>query len=161
MPRFSFKKAVSFRVYPVSFLTIITYISLLSALLWVHLVPPSVAPASELDSWGVNLDEAWQDLRVLTEKFRPYNSRRNDEVRTYMLGRIVDILKKNYAEGYDGKVEVVDDDETNVIFAGESSAGLTVRWLSGAGTADADGSRYRSTLRGQTLWFTFTARMPR
>ena len=125
-PHATLKDAFAFRTYPVSFLAVATYVSLIFALLWVHLVPPPVAPAAELEAWGVSLDDAWQDLRVLTEQFHPYNSLRNDEVRTYLLSRVRDIVKRNVDAGYDGLVEVVDDNDSNVIFAGESTAGLTV-----------------------------------
>jgi hypothetical protein len=119
MTRSAFVEAFAFRPAPVTVLSVITYISIVAALLWIHLVPPNVASSSELDSWGIDLDQAWQDLRVLTEEFRPYNSRRNDEVRDYLLRRIRDIVKRNVDAGYDGTVDVVDDLESNVLFAAE------------------------------------------
>ncbi|KAF8536516.1 hypothetical protein BDD12DRAFT_748261 [Trichophaea hybrida] len=122
----TFKQAVAFRPAPVTTLTVITYITLLASLLWIHLVPPSVAPSSELVSWGINFTGAWQDLRLITGQFRPYNAKRNDEVRDYLLTRIKEIVQENKKNGYDGPVEVVDDNDSNVLFAGESTTGLTV-----------------------------------
>jgi hypothetical protein len=120
------KEAFAFRPLPVTILVVVTYLSILGSLLWVHLVPPPAAPRGELDSWGIDFGAAWQDLRVLTAEFRPYNSKRNDEVRQYLLDRIKDIVKRNVEAGYAGAVQIVDDNETNTIFAGESTAGLTV-----------------------------------
>jgi hypothetical protein len=120
------KEAFAFRPLPVTILVVVTYLAILGSLLWVHLVPPPVAPRWELDSWGIDFGAAWQDLRVLTAEFRPYNSKRNDEVRQYLLDRIEDIVKRNVEAGYEGVVQIVDDNKTNTIFAGESAKGLTV-----------------------------------
>jgi hypothetical protein len=122
----AFKEIVAFRPAPVTITTVGTYIAIITALLWIHLVPPQVAPPSELESWGVDLDQAWQDLRALTQEFRPYNSKQNDKVREYLLSRIDTILKNNRDGGYNGKVEVVDDMKSNVIFSGQTKSGLTV-----------------------------------
>lgn len=122
----AFREAVSFRPAPVTILSVITYVSIVGSLLWIHLVPPPVAPAGELASWGVNLTEAWQDLRYITGGFHPYNSRRNDALRNYLLQRIEAIVKANKDGGYDGSVDVVDDNASNVLFAGENAEGVTV-----------------------------------
>lgn len=156
-------------------LTLITYITLFSALLWIDRSPPQVACGSELDHWGVSVDEAWRDLQVLTREFHPYNSRQNDDVRQFLLDRIRGILADNGVEGfnddispedtahYDGTVELIDDGVgstpgSNVTFAGSAQGNLTVGpfpyfqalWL-------IVESHDRSTLKGQISLFTFTA----
>ncbi|KAA8895749.1 hypothetical protein FN846DRAFT_922098 [Sphaerosporella brunnea] len=120
------KTILAFRPLSVTLLTVATYIAILGVLLYIHLVPPPVASRGELDSWGVDFDAAWQDLRVLTAEFRPYNARRNDDVRDYLLNRIEDIVKRNIDRGYKGVVRVVDDNETNITFTDERLNGLTV-----------------------------------
>ncbi|KAI5804295.1 hypothetical protein EDC01DRAFT_413160 [Geopyxis carbonaria] len=125
-------EAFAFRTPAVTFFTVVTYLALLTGLLYVHLVPPPVAKSSELGSWGVDLDAAWTDLREITKEYRPYNSHRNDEVRVYLLQRIEEILEKNRAGGWDGEVEVVDDLDSNVfstvgaVVAGTNAPGLSV-----------------------------------
>jgi len=120
------KEAVAFRPTPVTILSVLTYLTIFGALIWTHLVPPPVAPHGELASWGINFSQAWQDLRVLTKEFRPYNSARNDEVRRYLINRIEDIVKRNVEAGYDGVVDIVDDNESNVLYAAEAASGLSV-----------------------------------
>lgn len=122
----TFLEAISFRPLPVTLLAVATYISLLTGLLWVHLVPPKVAPQFELNRWGVNLTDAWQDLRQITGEFRPYNAHSNDDVRDFLLKRITDIVKENQINGYDGEIEIVDDNSSNVLFEGGNANGLTV-----------------------------------
>jgi hypothetical protein len=115
------KSIFGFQPLPVTLLTVITYISLFTALLVVDRNPPEVAGKREQDSWGVDVEEAWSDLEELTREFRPYNSRRNDEVRDFLLDRIRTILGENgveefmadgslrMEERYPGKVELIDD----------------------------------------------------
>lgn len=139
----SFKSVFGFRPIPVTILTLITYITLFSALLWIDRRPPQVACGSELDHWGVSVDEAWKDLQVMTREFHPYNSRQNDDVRQFLLDRIRGILADNGVEGfnddispedtthYDGTVELIDDGVgstpgSNVTFAGSAQGNLTV-----------------------------------
>ncbi|KAI5811922.1 hypothetical protein BZA77DRAFT_391091 [Pyronema omphalodes] len=122
----TFLEAISFRPLPVTLLAVATYISLLTGLLWVHLVPPKVAPQFELNRWGVNLTDAWQDLRQITGEFHPYNAHSNDNVRDFLLKRITDIVKENQVNGYDGEIEIVDDNSSNVLFEGGNANGLTV-----------------------------------
>lgn len=139
----SFKSVLGFRPVPVTILTLITYITLFSALLWVDRRPPKVACRSELDHWGVSVDEAWRDLQVLTREFHPYNSRQNDNVRQFLLDRIREILSDNGVQGfnddmaaedtarYGGLVELIDDGVgstpgSNVTFAGSAQGNITV-----------------------------------
>lgn len=123
-------------------LTLITYITLFSALLWIDRRPPKVASEHELNHWGVSVNEAWSDLQVLTREFHPYNSRQNDDVRQFLLKRIRGILSDNGvgdfrsdepADGnalYSGTVELIDDggstQGSNVTFAGNTGSNVTV-----------------------------------
>ncbi|KAG0634741.1 hypothetical protein HOY80DRAFT_506952 [Tuber brumale] len=136
------KSILGFRPIPVTLLTIITYVSLFSALLFIDRQPPAVAKKGELDYWGVDIEEAWSDLEVLTRDFHPYNSRSNDDVRAYLLDRIQEILSRNGVSGfgnelqssgygYSGTVDLFDDgipgkSGSNVTFVGAGREDLTV-----------------------------------
>ena len=84
----------AFRPLQVTTITSITYIALIITLLVIHLVVPS-APQNPAAISGTNLTEAWQDLQTLSGGFHPYNSRRNDDVRDWLLRRINTILGEN------------------------------------------------------------------
>ena len=73
----------SFTPLPVTIITSLIYAALLISLLVVHHVVPGPRPLP-----GVDLDEAWLDLQTLSKGFHPYNSHRNDEVRSWLLQRI-------------------------------------------------------------------------
>ncbi|KAI9843322.1 MAG: hypothetical protein M1837_006448 [Sclerophora amabilis] len=83
-----------FTPWPVTIIATIFYVALVAALLAVHIVVPS-APKSSTPVRGINISEAWTDLQELTFEFRPYISRRNDEVRDWLLGRIETIMANN------------------------------------------------------------------
>lgn len=85
---------IAFRPLPVTIITSISYAALIVTLLVIHLVVPS-APSNPTAVIGTNLTEAWQDLKTLSNGFHPYNSRRNDEVRDWLLMRINTILNEN------------------------------------------------------------------
>ncbi|KAH0547864.1 hypothetical protein GP486_008395 [Trichoglossum hirsutum] len=78
----------------VTVITTVAYVALIVSLLVTHLVVPP-APRTETPVKGINLTEAWRDLQELTSAYHPYNSRRNDEVRDWLLWRIEAILKAN------------------------------------------------------------------
>ena len=70
------------------------YAALFSCLLWVHhVVPP--APSNPTPVSGVNLTTAWRDLEQITDGFHPYNSRRNGELRKWLVERVENIIKEN------------------------------------------------------------------
>ena len=72
------------------------YLAVFIPLLIIHeTVPP--APANPTLYRGINLTEAWLDLAELTNGYHPYNSRRNDDVRNWLLTRIESILTNNGA----------------------------------------------------------------
>ncbi|KAI9720894.1 MAG: hypothetical protein M1812_002733 [Candelaria pacifica] len=89
-----FSNPFLFTPLPVTIITSLIYAGLIVGLLLVHLVIPS-APTNPTPVKGVNTTEAWRDLQELTNGYRPYNSRRNDEVRDWLLRRIAAILDHN------------------------------------------------------------------
>ena len=134
----------SFTPLPVTIITALTYSALIVALLVIHLVVPS-APENISSLHGINLTDAWHDLQTLSNGFHPYNSRRNDDVRNWLLLRLDEILHTNgvayQALGLDDvhvhtlsstsnatSVVVFNDLVSNLTFAGEASGahGLSV-----------------------------------
>ncbi len=85
---------IAFRPLPVTIITSISYVALIVALLVTHLVVPS-APGNPTALAGINLTEAWHDLQTISSGFHPYNSRRNDDVRDWLLRRINTIIDEN------------------------------------------------------------------
>lgn len=78
----------------VTLVSTIVYVGIAIALLLIHeTVPP--APTNPVPYKGVNTTEAWLDLTELSNGFHPYNSKRNDEVRDWLLRRIEEILDDN------------------------------------------------------------------
>lgn len=90
-----FSNPIAFTPLPVTIIASVVYAALIIPLLIVHLVPPSAPTQSNTPFEGVNLKEAWQDLQILSADFHPFNSRKNDEVRNWLLTRVDDILKGN------------------------------------------------------------------
>jgi hypothetical protein len=74
----------------------IVYLAIFIPLVVIHETVPS-APKNPTVYRGLNLTEAWLDLAELTNGYHPYNSRRNDEVRDWLLIRIAEILDHNGA----------------------------------------------------------------
>ncbi|KAF2092051.1 putative zinc metalloprotease [Saccharata proteae CBS 121410] len=125
-----FGNPFAFTPLPVTFFTSIIYLGLVAALLVVHhVVPP--APQHAVPVQGINLTESWLDLQTLSNGFHPYNSRRNDEIRDWLLQRIEAILTRNGAkyspigsgpdvyitDGGDARVELYNDMSSNVTFS--------------------------------------------
>ncbi|MCJ1365112.1 hypothetical protein MMC16_004232 [Acarospora aff. strigata] len=90
--RFRPLKPIGFTPLPVTIITSLVYAALLVALLVTHLMVPP-APSKPVE--GIDLTEAWRDLQDLSNGFHPYNSRRNDYVRDWLLRRIEAILDGN------------------------------------------------------------------
>lgn len=84
----------SFTPIAVTLITTIVYLSIAIPLLVVHETVPR-APSNPTLYNGLNITEAWLDLTVLTNGYHPYNSRRNDVVRNWLLRRIEAILEEN------------------------------------------------------------------
>ncbi|PSS00741.1 hypothetical protein BD289DRAFT_382440 [Coniella lustricola] len=87
----------AFRPFQVTIWTTIIYLALLIPLVIINENVPS-PPAGSADYAGVNLTEAWLDLATLTQGYHPYNSHNNDDVRSWLLLRIEDILERNGAD---------------------------------------------------------------
>lgn len=78
----------------VTLITTIVYLSIAIAVIILHETVPR-APSNPTLYNGLNTTEAWLDLTELTNGYRPYNSRRNDVVRDWLLRRIETILVEN------------------------------------------------------------------
>ncbi|KAL8787925.1 MAG: hypothetical protein Q9213_001952 [Squamulea squamosa] len=89
-----FSNPIGFTPLPVTIITTLVYTALFIALLVIHLVVPR-APSTRTPVAGVNLTEAWLDLQYISGAFHPYNSRRNDETRDWLLRRVERILAEN------------------------------------------------------------------
>ncbi|KAH8658783.1 putative zinc metalloprotease [Tricladium varicosporioides] len=84
----------SFVPMAVTLFTAVVYLAILIPLLVVHETVPN-APSNPTLYRGLNLTEAWLDLNELTNGYHPFNSRRNDQVRDWLLRRIEGILDSN------------------------------------------------------------------
>ncbi|KAK5160831.1 hypothetical protein LTR04_004518 [Oleoguttula sp. CCFEE 6159] len=102
------RNPLAFTPLPVTIISSIVYAGLIAALLVVHLVVPS-APSNSTPVKGVNTTEAWADLKELSNGFHPYNSRRNDQVRDWLLRRIETILARNEVKHSTESLESVND----------------------------------------------------
>ncbi|KAL8937055.1 MAG: hypothetical protein Q9211_003876 [Gyalolechia sp. 1 TL-2023] len=89
-----FSNPIGFTPIPVTIISSFVYVALFVALLTTHLIVPS-APSNNSPIAGIDLTEAWQDLQHVSGVFHPYNSRRNDETRDWLLRRIERILASN------------------------------------------------------------------
>ena len=96
----------AFRPRSVTVLTTLIYAALLIPLIVIHTtVPPPPKSATPLN--GVNLTEAYNDLKLLTKFYHPYNSPANDDVRHFLLNRIQQILEANGANvNYPNEVNI-------------------------------------------------------
>ncbi|KAH9882708.1 hypothetical protein J1614_000073 [Plenodomus biglobosus] len=121
----------SFTPGPVVFFTCVTYIALFAALLITHLTVPGY-PSNP--PRGINLTQAWSDLEHITQKFHPYNSHANDDVRAYLLSRVEHIVASQKL-GSD-KVQILDDNIANATFS------------SGATTVYFEGTNVIAAIRG-------------
>lgn len=90
------RNPLGFTAWPVTIITSAVYIALAVALIYTHHIVPS--PSSETPAKGLNLTTAWHDLQVISEGFHPFNTRKNDAVRSWLLQRINQILVANRAE---------------------------------------------------------------
>ncbi|RAL09945.1 uncharacterized protein BO97DRAFT_436449 [Aspergillus homomorphus CBS 101889] len=88
---------LAFTRWPVTLITTAVYLAFVIPLLIVHHILPS-APSPSSTPNGLDLHEAWADLQVLTNGYHPYNSRRNDEVREWLLRRVKEIVHDNDAD---------------------------------------------------------------
>jgi hypothetical protein len=85
---------ISFTPWGVTVVVAFVYLAVLIPVVVIHETVPS-APENPTLYRGLNLSEAWVDLTSLSNGYHPYNSRRNDEVRDWLLTRIDEILVDN------------------------------------------------------------------
>jgi hypothetical protein len=107
---------------PVTFIVGVVIIAVLVPLIVVQTGVPS-APRNARPVRGIDLDEAWLDLRRLTASYHPYNSRANDEAHDWLLGRLQQIAKETSNTSSTTSTQtayIFDDDVSNLTF---SSAG--------------------------------------
>ncbi|KAH8815919.1 aminopeptidase-like protein [Xylogone sp. PMI_703] len=83
----------------VTVITTVVYLAIVIPLIVVQETVPK-APSNPTPYPGINLTEAWLDLSELTNGYHPYNSRRNDEIRDWLLRRLDAILKQNGAKQF-------------------------------------------------------------
>ncbi|KAI0034889.1 hypothetical protein K488DRAFT_44533 [Vararia minispora EC-137] len=101
----SLRTALSFRVRQVTALALLFYVAVSVVLFLTDRLAPT-SNAEKQDALGLNLEEAYEDLYVITARPHPFNSRQNDRVRTYLLSRLNDV-----AEGH-SHVHVLNDNTT-------------------------------------------------
>lgn len=122
--KFKLRNPIAFTPLPVTIITSLVYVALIVSLLLVHLVVPP-APTSPTPAAGINLTEAWLDLRLSTQTYHPYNSRPNDQVRDWLLHRLEGILSSNAiaARAQDAEYgsALEDDDSPAVVFSDVTS----------------------------------------
>lgn len=86
-----FHNPVAFTSLPVTIITSLVYFALIVSLLVIH----HTVPEAPRNLAGTNLTEAWLDLQTLSNGFHPFNSRRNDYIRDWLLRRITEIVTEN------------------------------------------------------------------
>ena len=130
---------VAFTPWPSTCFISLIYAALIISLIVFHTTLPFL-PSNLTPVEGINLTEAWQDLQLLTGAFHPYNSRRNDQIRSWLVGRIDEILEANGAtsswvgrqrglsdsdsllKAQDSQVYIFDDTTSNLTFSSPGSA---------------------------------------
>ncbi|KAI9803639.1 MAG: hypothetical protein M1833_000551 [Piccolia ochrophora] len=139
---------VGFTPWPVTIISTLIYAALIVSLLVVHMVVPP-APRNPAPENGINLTEAWADLQVLTNGFHPYNSRRNDEVRDWLLKTIEKILDDNGLDyiGVGSTPERVHNSSSGAVIFNDMLSNVT---FSSGGRLSSSG-RYRDA--GQSVYF--------
>lgn len=122
-----FSNPFVFTPLPVTIITSFIYAALIIPLLVIHLVVPE-APRNGTPFAGVNLTEAWHDLQTLSTNFHPFNSRKNDEVRNWLLTRIGNILEENGipSSSTTSPAVVFSDITSNVTFSSGRAPGLSM-----------------------------------
>lgn len=88
------RNPLAFTSAAVTIIITAVYLALVIPLVVLHETVPE-APSNLTNYKGTNITEAWLDLTVLSNWYHPYNSKRNDNVRNWLLLRIGDILEEN------------------------------------------------------------------
>ena len=85
---------IAFTPKPVTIITSFIYAAFIIVLLVTHLVVPE-APRNKTQLPGIDVTEAWHDLQTISNGVHPFNSRRNDQIRDWLLQRLDTILSGN------------------------------------------------------------------
>ncbi|KAJ5085448.1 hypothetical protein N7532_010219 [Penicillium argentinense] len=113
------RNPLAFTPWPVTIITTLVYLALLIPILVIN---TNVPAAPRISPKGLNLTEAWHDLQILTGGFHPYNSRRNDKVRAWLLDRIDAIVKSAPAAT---EYRVFDEDKPEIFVFDDLTSNLT------------------------------------
>lgn len=103
----------AFAPIPVTVIVSAVYLALVIPLIIIHTTVPK-APSHPAPYAGINITEAWLDLAELSHGYHPYNSRQNDIVHNWLLGRIDAILVENnvhFTTGPQALPEPLQEDE--------------------------------------------------
>lgn len=82
---------LAFLAAQVTIIGSLIYAAAFVVVIYQHVYVPA-APRSATPINGINLTQAWRDLEFISDGYHPWSSRRNDEVRNYLLQRIEDVL---------------------------------------------------------------------
>lgn len=154
MPGRSSWNPIAFVPAQVTLISFAVYAALFASLLWVHhVVPP--APTNPVPADGVNLTTAWLDLEHITDGFHPYNSRRNGEIRKWLVSRVENIIRENGFKKDSQDAVVWDGGSENVTYANKWLASSpTVRYTENEnvvvyirGTEDDQGAWWEDTAK--------------
>jgi hypothetical protein len=94
MAREKWTNPFAFTTAAVTLIISAIYLGVVIPLIVSHETVPR-APSNPVVYDGTNITEAWLDLLTLSSGYHPYNSRRNDDVRKWLLRRIESILEVN------------------------------------------------------------------
>lgn len=126
----SSRNPIGFTPLPVTIYATALYVALFALLLVTHHTLPSAPSNVSPREWpGVNLTEAWLDLEHLSRDYHPFISKSNQNVRTWLLERVHNILHANKvdwdsaspdessASPRHASVTVFDDTLSNITYA--------------------------------------------
>ncbi|KAL1759812.1 putative zinc metalloprotease [Schizophyllum commune] len=92
--------AISFRTLPTTFVAVLVYLAI-----FISVLVTDELPATPKDQRGLNLTQAYSDLRQIAARPHPYNSHANDLVHDFILARLKDVTASyDYAHIIDDKV---------------------------------------------------------
>ncbi|KAK6611904.1 peptidase family m28 family [Botrytis cinerea] len=129
----------------VTLVTVIIYLGVFIPLLIIQETVPS-APDDPTLYNGLNLTEAWLDLQSLSDGYHPFNSRKNDDVRNWLLKRIGEILDHNQIQ-YSTETESATISETQIKSDFDAEAPESVP--SPSNSNDGSAERYHEDLRAR------------
>ncbi|OQO00887.1 hypothetical protein B0A48_13574 [Cryoendolithus antarcticus] len=115
MARKSSWNPIAFVPAQVTIISTAVYIALFSILIYIHNNVPAL-PSSPTPANGINLTTAWLDLEEISSQYHPFNSRRNVEVKEYMLEKVLDVARGLKKDGREGDITIWDGADENVTF---------------------------------------------